>query len=142
MSICSRSWPPCRPWQLKIAGYKKNSVPYLNLGIVTRIKDYYAKDRDKILKGEELDSLVKVTSEYFPDLISDLNSAPGISALGIHVCLLVALNIQPNEITHLLDISSAQVGNLKKDLNNALFNDNTARTLYRNLISRYKILST
>jgi hypothetical protein len=60
----------------------------------------------------------------------------------MHVCLLVALNIQPNEITHLLDISAAQVGNLKKDLNNALFNENTARTLYKNLATHYKIMST
>ena len=114
----------------------------MNLGIVTRIKDYYAKDVNKKLSEEELNSLLKVTNEYFPDLIGDLNSASGISVLGIHVCVLVALNIQPNEITHLLDISSAQVGNLKKDLNNALFNENTARTLYRNLANRYKIMST
>ena len=128
--------------QLRIAGYKKNSAPYLNLGIVTRIKDFYAKDVNKKLSEEELYLLIKVTNEYFPDMIGDLNSASGISTLGIHVCVLVALNIQPNEITHLLDISSAQVGNLKKDLNNALFNENTARTLYKNLATRYKIMST
>ena len=128
--------------QLKIAGYKKNSAPYLKLGIVTRIKEYYAKDCNKKLTEEELDLLLKATNEYFPDLIGDLNKASGISTLGIHLCVLVALNIQPNEITHLLDISSAQVGNLKKDLNNALFNENTARTLYKNLANRYKIMST
>ena len=128
--------------QLKIAGYKKNSVPFLKLGIVTRINEYYAKDCNKKLTEEELDLLVKAANEYFPDLISDLNKASGISTLGMHVCLLVALNIQPNEITHLLDISAAQVGNLKKDLNNALFNENTARTLYKNLATHYKIMST
>ena len=85
---------------------------------------------------------MKVTNDYFPDLISDLNGAPGISTLGMHVCLLVALNIQPNEITHLLGISSAQVGNLKKDVNNALFDESTAKTLYKNLTTRYKIMSS
>ena len=128
--------------QLRIAGYKKNSVPYMNLGIVTRIKDYYAKDVNKKLSEEELNQLIKLTNDYFPDLISDLNSASGISALGTHVCILVCLNIQPNEITHLLDISSAQVGNLKKDLNNALFHENTARTLYKNLATQYRIMSS
>ena len=128
--------------QLKISGYKKNSVPFLKLGIVTRIKDYHVKDTDKKLTAEELATLVKETNDYFPDMISDLNGAPGISALGMHVCLLVALNIQPNEITHLLGISSAQVGNLKKDVNNALFGESTAKTLYRNLMSHYKIMSS
>ena len=127
--------------QLKITEFKKNSVPYLKFGFIIRIKDYYVKDCNKKLTGEELDTLVKVTNDYFPDLISDLNGAPGISNLGMHVCLLVALNIQPNEITHLLGISSAQVGNLKKDVNNALFGESTAKTLYKNLTNHYKIMS-
>ena len=118
--------------QLKISAYKKNSMPFLKTGIVVRIKEYYAKDPSKKLSEEELKSLVEFTNDYFPDLISDLNHASGISNLGIHVCLLVALNIQPCDIIHLLDISSAQVGNLKKDINNALFSENTAKTLYKN----------
>ena len=128
--------------QLKISAYKKNSMPFLNTAIVMRIKEYYTKDPNKKISEEELKSLVKVTNDYFPDLISDLNNAPGISSLGIHVCLLVALNIQPGDIVHLLDISSAQVGNLKKDLNNALFSENTAKTLYKNLTTHYKIMSS
>jgi len=128
--------------QLKISAYKKNSMPFLKTGIVVRIKDYYAKDPSKKLSEEEMKSLMEVANDYFPDLISDLNHASGISNLGIHVCLLVALNIQPCDIIHLLDISSAQVGNLKKDLNNALFGENTAKTLYKNLTTRYKIMSS
>ena len=128
--------------QLRIAAYKKNSIPYLKLGIVTRIKDFYAKDVSMRLSEEDLNALVKVTNEYFPDMIGDLSGAPGISTLGIHVCVLVAINLQPNEITHLLGISSAQVGNLKKDINQALFNENTARTLYKNITTHYKIMSS
>jgi uncharacterized membrane-anchored protein YhcB (DUF1043 family) len=128
--------------QLKISAYKKNSMPFLKTGIVVRIKDYYAKGPSKKLSEEEMKSLMEVANDYFPDLISDLNHASGISNLGIHVCLFVALNIQPCDIIHLLDISSAQVGNLKKDLNNALFGENTAKTLYKNLTTRYKIMSS
>lgn len=46
-----------------------------------------------------------------------------------------------NAIVHLLGISSAQVANLKKDVNKALFGEDTAKTIYKNLVSRYSFLS-
>ena len=44
-------------------------------------------------------------------------------------------------INRLLDISSSQVANLKKRLNQMLFGEGTSRTLYKNLSLRYKFYS-
>lgn len=65
-----------------------------------------------------------------------------ITPLAKNVCMLTILNLKPGEIVNLLGISSSQVSNLRRDVNMALFNENTTRTLYQNLSRRYKILSS
>ena len=86
-------------------------------------------------------TLADAAKEHFPDLITDLDSSPDITPLAKNVCLLTILNLKPGEIVNLLGISSSQVSNLRKDVNLALFNDNTTRTLYQNLSRHYRILS-
>ena len=124
--------------QLELAGYKEKSIPFLSMGIVKRVK-LFAKDGRTQLSDHDLQQLTEAVSDYYPDLVSDLKAASNISDLGIRVCLLVVLNLKSSEIVHLLNISSQQVGNLKKDINTTLFNDATAVTLFKNLSSRYKI---
>ena len=124
--------------QLELAGYKEKSIPFLSMGIVKRVK-LFAKDGRTQLSDHDLQQLTEAVSDYYPDLVSDLKVASNISDLGIRVCLLVVLNLKSSEIVHLLNISSQQVGNLKKDLNTTLFNDATAVTLFKNLSTRYKI---
>ena len=125
---------------LEISGYQEHSVPFFQMGIVKRVR-LFAKESDKQLSESDLNLMVETASEHFPDLITDLKSAPGISNLGIHLSILVILDLKPKEITHLLNISSSQNKNLKKNINKALFNEDTARTLYKNLSSRYKFFS-
>jgi len=125
--------------QLKITQYRKVSAPFLSLGIVKRIK-LYAEDSHQVLNDNDLHTLTDAVKDHFPDLIADLNSAPSITPLAKNVCLLTLLNLKPGEIVALLGISSSQVSNLRKDINAALFNENTTRTLYQNLTKRYKIL--
>ena len=120
---------------------KKSLESFYNVGIISRIMNIYSKDAFRRLESADLDQMRKVFDEYYPDFISDLNSAKGISSLGQHVCMLVALNLPSNAIVHLLGISSAQVANLKKDVNKALFGEDTAKTIYKNLVSRYNFLS-
>ena len=127
--------------QLKITQYKEASVPFLNLGIVKRVK-MYAKDNQHQLSENDISTLANAVKEYFPDLTSDLDGAPAITPLARNVCLLTMLNLRPGDIVTLLGISSSQVSNLRKDVNMALFNENTTRTLYQNLTRRYKILSS
>ena len=127
--------------QLEISLYTKSSIPFLNLGIVKRIK-IFAKDKHQQLSDTDLRTLADAAKDYFPDLITDLESSPDITPLAKNVCLLTILNLKPGEIVNLLGISSSQVSNLRKDVNMALFNDNTTRTLFQNLSKRYKILSS
>jgi hypothetical protein len=125
--------------QLIVSEYRK-SIPYLSQGVVKRVK-LFAEDEKKRLSKRDLKLLVQLTSEHFPDLISSLHGTAGIGDRGLHVCVLVLIGLSPKEITHLLGISSSQVGNLKQDINQALFQEDTATTLYKNLLSRYKMVS-
>lgn len=126
--------------QLKISLYSKSSQPFLNLGIVRRVK-IYAEGNQRQLNENDMHTLSDAVKDHFPDLITDLDSAPAITPLAKNVCLLTMLNLKPGEIVNLLGISSSQVSNLRKDINTALFNEKTTRTLYQNLSRRYKILS-
>ncbi len=127
--------------QLKISQYARASLPFLNLGIVRRIK-LYAEDGRRQLSENDLNTLADAVKEHFPDLTTDLEGAPAITPLAKNVCLLAMLNLKPGEIVNLLGISSSQVSNLRKDINATLFHENTTRTLYQNLSQRYKILSS
>ena len=127
--------------QLNISQYTKSSIPFLNLGIVKRIK-IYAADSRRQLSENDLRTLADAVKEYFPDLLTDLEGSPDVTPLAKNVCLLSLLNLKPGEIVNLLGVSSSQVSNLRKEINFALFNENTTRTLYQNLSRRYKILST
>ena len=126
---------------LIISQYAKSSIPFLNLGIIKRIK-IYAKDNHRQLSENDLRTLADAVRDSFPDLITDLEGSPSVTPLAKNVCLLTLLNLKPGEIVHLLGISSSQVSNLRKEINMALFNENTTRTLYQNLSKRYKILSS
>ena len=126
--------------QIHLSEYRQNTIPFMSMGIVHRIK-IYAKDNQKRLSDNDLNVLLETTKEHFPDLISDLNEASGIGTLGVYVCILVLINLSPKEITHLLNLSSSHVANLKRDINIALFHDATATTLHKNLTSRYKVFS-
>ena len=127
--------------QLNISQYTKSSIPFLNLGIVKRIK-IYAADSRRQLSENDLRTLADAVKEYFPDLLTDLEGSPDVTPLAKNVCLLTLLNLKPGEIVNLLGVSSSQVSNLRKEINLALFNENTTRTLYQNLSRRYKILSS
>ena len=124
--------------QLKLSDYQKAVVPFLNQGIVKRVR-HYAEDSQHQLSENDLNTLAGVVNDYFPDLISDIDGSPAISPLARQVCLLALLNVKPGDIVHLLGISSSQVSNLRRELNVALFNENTTRTLYQNLAKRYQV---
>ena len=120
--------------------YRSNSMQFMNMGIGRRII-LYAKDRNKQLSENDLHLLVEAANSCFPAMMNDLKSVATISTLGTWVCILVFMNLKSSEITHLLNISSQQIANIKKDINMGLFHDNTAKTLYKNLLSRYKLIS-
>jgi hypothetical protein len=122
----------------EIATWRRMSIPFVETGIIKRIK-IFADNTQKQLSAADMDLLVQTTNDYYPDFIYDLNNSFGSNKLSTYVCILTALKVSSGEITHLLGITSSQVSNLKQDVNAALFNDKTARTLYINLLNKYSL---
>ena len=108
--------------------------------IVHRIMEMRNRPQSS-LTAKEKKTLFTVMGQFYPDLIGDLNHTNEVTTLGTYVCILVALKLHSGEIANMLNIKDTQVANLKQDVNNALFHDNTARTLYKNLVKRYGLYS-
>jgi hypothetical protein len=125
--------------KIQVYSGKEVVTPYLSLGIVKRVR-LLADQPGKALSDEEQTVLVEATKECYPVFIADLRHTPKIGELGIRVAILIALNIKPKTITHLLGIPYNQISNIKQDLNQGLFQENTARTLYQNICMRYRIM--
>ena len=79
---------------------------------------------------------------YIPNLLSDLNSIPKITKQKTRACLLVALKIQDGCIANWLNLKPTRVSNIKAELNEELFSDASARSLYNNLRQKYNIISS
>ena len=121
----------------EIANWRKTSIPFIETGIIKRLKFYKANPL-RHLSDYDIELLVQTVNDYYPDFVLDLNDAFG-STLSTYVCILSALNIPSGNITHLLDITSSQVSNLKFEINVRLFNEKTARTLSTNLNKKYNL---
>lgn len=81
----------------------------------------------------DLDELIEEVAKFYPSLMVSLNEATSIHKNGIRVCSLVMIGLRTSAIAYILDISEAAVSNLKTDINIALFNDKSARSLRKNL---------
>lgn len=127
--------------QSPVAKQLEHTKEFKETDIVKRIFDLL--DHPTIsLSDDELDSLTKTVSLFYPPLIHDLTQTKDISVLGRRVCMLAILNLRPGDIANLLDLSSQQVSNLRLSLNHSLFGEETARTLYKNLVQRYGIYTS
>ena len=127
--------------QEAISDYLKKTKELMSTEIVKHIKDleqiplsFLTKDDWNMLNAE--------IATYFPSIIHDLNSLPKITDQKIRVCLLVVLKIQDSCIANWLDLKANRISNIKSELNQELFGENSARTLYNNLRQRYNIISS
>ena len=87
----------------------------------------------------EWEKLADTASIYFPELLHDLNKTPKISQQEMRTCILLCFSLRESDIALLLNTSSQRITNAKSTLNMKLFGDNSARTLYKNLTSKYNI---
>ena len=92
------------------------------------------------LSNEEKEQLLITAEKYYPDLLSDLCYAPSIKKQESLVCILVVLNLRGTECANLLQVSTQRITNIKILLNSELFAEDSARSLYKNLIQKYDIL--
>lgn len=127
--------------QSPVAKQLEHTKEFKESDIVKRIYDLL--DHPTIsLSNDELDSLTKTVSLFYPPLIHDLTQAKDITLLGRRVCILAILNLRPGDIANLLNLSSQQVSNIRLYLNHSLFGEDTARTFYKNLVQRYGIYTS
>lgn len=108
--------------------------------IVRRIQDLAGKSRYELMKAE-WDSLMLEFGKSYPALLSDLHQVPTINEKGIYTCILVIIKLRESDIAHFLNVGDTAVSNYKSDINQSLFKDKSARTLFKNLERRYGILS-
>jgi tetratricopeptide (TPR) repeat protein len=125
--------------QKTISDYLKRTSELMNTEAVKHVKDLEQKPLSH-LKEKDWDMLYTEIAKYFPNILQDLNSSPKITKQKTRVCLLVSLRIQDNCIANWLDLKPNRVSNIKSELNQELFNETSARTLYNNLRRKYNII--
>ena len=114
-----------------------------------RFKDTAIVDRFMLIaesplmmpEDDEWEELVNTTSDYYPELIRDMDKLQGISVQEIRLCILVAMSIRESDVARMMGVSNQRVSNIKSALNKKLFGDSSARSLYKNLSHRYDIFS-
>lgn len=90
---------------------------------------------------KEWEKFITVFAHYYPSLLHDLNMSTKITQQEVRACLLICLSLRESDIAHMLDTSAQRITNIKMSLNKILFDDNSARSLYKNLSQRYGICS-
>ena len=133
----------------KIAKLQKEEVISKYIDKSKRFKDTAIVDRFMLIaesplmmpEDDEWEELVNTTSDYYPELIRDMNKLQGISVQEIRLCILVAMSIRESDVARMMGVSNQRVTNIKSALNKKLFGDSSARSLYKNLSHRYDIFS-
>ena len=133
----------------KIAKLQKEEVISKYIDKSKRFKDTAIVDRFMLIaesplmmpEDDEWEELVNTTSDYYPELIRDMDKLQGISVQEIRLCILVAMSIRESDVARMMGVSNQRVSNIKSALNKKLFGDSSARSLYKNLSHRYDIFS-
>ena len=127
--------------QKGLPNYLENTQLFMETEIVNHLKTLEMIPLSKISE----DNWTKLTTEvanFFPQLLNDLNLSPKMTKQKIRVCLLVILKVQDSSIANWLNLKASRISNIKSELNQEMFNDSSARTLYNNLRLKYNILSS
>ena len=106
--------------------------------IVKQINELAQKPRT--MTQEEWRLLTKVFARYCPELLNDLR-LHNANRVMTRVCMLSALNVRHNEQAALLDMTKQEVTNAKTAINQKLFNQNSSRDIYQNIVNKYHLMS-
>ena len=126
----------------KQAGLSEDALISMNLqseNSVRLLKRIIRSSRSKLTEGL-WNRLFQTVGLYYPKLIQDILQSDGISPLGIRIIILLGpLHLSNKEIIGLLEISNQTLTNTKEDINQVLFGEHSARPLYKNLVSQYRL---
>jgi ABC-type multidrug transport system fused ATPase/permease subunit len=125
--------------QKGIAQYLHNTTEFMKTDIVKYLKDLELKPLSAI-KEEDWVNLDTEVSKYFPNLVLDLHNSPKVTKQKKQVCLLVIIKISDSCIANWLNLKPNRISNIKSELNEMLFGESSARTLYTKLSQKYNII--
>ena len=123
-----------------ISDYLKKTKDLMDSEIVKHLKELEQKPLSTLTK-DDWNMLNAEIAIYFPSIFHDLNLITKITDQKIRVCLLVVLKIQDSCIANWLGLKANRISNIKSELNQEMFGESSARTLYNNLRQRYNIIS-
>ena len=106
--------------------------------IVTSLKSR-ADIPSKVMTPKESEELHGAFNQFFPMFIQDMKLGKGLNKTDEIIAMLTALGLKPGQIQCLTDLTSSRITNSKTKTNKVLFADNSAPTLYNNLVLRYGI---
>lgn len=119
----------------------EKSISFIDTSIVQKFL-YFAEHSKLFVNSNEWDELITETSRFYPNLVNDLNKNDKTAEQEMRACILVVIGIRESDIARLLNVSPQRITNLKATINQALFNENTARSLYKNLQKHYNIYTS
>ncbi len=126
--------------QKGISHFLENTTEFLKTGIVRYLKELEKKPLS-VVEERDWTKLDDEMRTYFPIMLLDLQNTPKITKQKKQVCLLVILRISDSCIANWLNLKPNRISNIKLELNETLFGDSSARTLYTNLSQKYNIIS-
>jgi hypothetical protein len=106
--------------------------------IVKQINELAQKPRT--MTQAEWRLLTKTFARYCPELLNDLR-LHNANLVMTRVCMLSALNVRHNEQAAFLDMTKQEVTNAKTAINQKLFNQNSSRDIYQNIVTKYHLVS-
>ncbi|MBO5628366.1 MAG: hypothetical protein J5965_04730, partial [Aeriscardovia sp.] len=123
-----------------IPRYLENTESFMDTDIVKHLKQLETIPLSKVTE-DNWAKLINEVSTYFPQLLNDLNNLPKMTKQKVCICLLVAIRIQDSCIANWLNQKAPRISNIKSELNQELFGDRSARTLFNNLSKKYNIMT-
>ena len=119
----------------------EKSISFIDTSIVQKFL-YLAEHSKLYVNDDEWDELITKASIFYPQLVNDLNKNDKTAQQEIRACILVVIGIRESDIARFLSVSPQRITNIKATINQALFNENTARSLYKNLQKHYNIYTS
>ena len=117
---------------------KEMSSRLLATSIVTSLKSR-ADIPNKVMTQKESEELLDTFRQFFPLFVQDMKLGKGLNKTDEVIAMLTALGLKPGQIQYLTDLTSSRITNSKTKMNKVLFADNSAPSLYNNLVLRYGI---
>ena len=116
------------------------SKEFFESQIVTIIRNKANRQKYE-MNDNEWNELTTKAGECFPLLIKHLRKIENATPQKTRTCILVILQLRTDQIAYLLQVIPQRITNIKREINKALFNNPSARSLYSSLIQEYNIIA-